>query len=122
MSKVSQDSGPTTGESSKNDFSTIQASRDSSQAQITTVKFDGSNYLVWSKSVLIYIQGKDKEQYLIDEIEITEKTDPKFRKWKTKNATVMRWLLSFMKPEISYNFFVFRDNTSNMGCFSKIIL
>lgn len=29
--------------------------------QITTIKFDGSNYLTWLKSVLTYIEGKDKK-------------------------------------------------------------
>lgn len=31
---------------------------DLSHSQITTVKFDGSNCLAWSKAILIFIQGK----------------------------------------------------------------
>lgn len=69
--------------------------------QVVTVKFDGSNYLTWSKSVLIFVQGKDKEDYLTGEIEASTKNDPCYRKWKTENAMVMGWLINSMKPEIS---------------------
>lgn len=32
------------------------------------------------------------------------KNDSQYRKWKTKNATIMGWLLSPVKPEISEHF------------------
>lgn len=57
-------------------------------------------YLAWSQSALLYINGKDKEYILVD-IPISSTKDPKYRKWKTNNATVMSWLLHFMKPEFS---------------------
>lgn len=48
--------------------------------QITTVKFDGSNYLTWSKSVLIYIESKDIEYYLMREVEKPDKKNPKYQR------------------------------------------
>lgn len=71
---------------------------------MTTVKFDGSNYLTWSKSVLIFFQGNDKEGYLTSEIDVPPKDDPHYRKWKTENAMVMGWLLNSMKLEINYHY------------------
>lgn len=72
------------GESNK-----MQFFYDSSHLPITTIKFDGSNYLTWSKSVLIYVQGKDKEEYLTSEMKIPDKSDSKYRNWKTENDMVM---------------------------------
>lgn len=57
--------------------------------------------LSWSKSVLIYIQGKDKEDYLTGLIEVHPKANPKYQKWKIENAMVMGQSLSSIKPEIS---------------------
>lgn len=74
---------------------------DLSHSCITTVKFDSSNYLAWSKVVLIFIQGKDKEDYLTGEIDVPTSGDPKYKKWKKENALVMGWLLNSIKPEIS---------------------
>lgn len=83
---------------------TLHIVGDTSQTQITTVKFDGNYYLTWFKFVLLYIQGKDKEEYLTGEMVVPPRTDPRYRNWKVKNATVMGWLLNSMKPEISDHF------------------
>lgn len=55
-------------------------------AIITTVRFDGTNFFAWSQFALLYISGKDKEAYILDEMVIPNITNPKYRKWKTKNA------------------------------------
>lgn len=96
--------GQRVGDLSKSEVSHIQIIGDISQPQITTVKFDGNNYFTWSKSVLIYIQGKDKEEYLTSEMEIPSHSDPRYRKWKTKNAIIIGWLLNSMKLKISDHF------------------
>lgn len=85
---------------------------------ITTVKFNGSNYLTWSKSVLIHVQGRDKEDYLTGEAKKPPKDDPKFRKWKTENALVIGWLLGSMTPEIRDHYLFLKNSTSNLGFFS----
>lgn len=76
MSEVSQTSnmyGVTNGNGGN-------ASSDLSQLHITTMKFDGRNYLSWSKWALIYIEGRDKNDYLTGELEISTPEDPKY--WK----------------------------------------
>lgn len=47
-------------------------------AMITTVKFDGINYLVLSQSTLLYISAKDKKEYILEEMTIPSITDPKY--------------------------------------------
>lgn len=49
--------------------------------------------------LLIYIEGKDKEDYLTGEVDQPNKKDPKYRRWKTEN--VKGWLLGSIKSEIS---------------------
>lgn len=47
-------------------------------AQITTIKFEGTNYLAKSQSI-IYISGKDKE-YILKDMPIPSLKDPKYKK------------------------------------------
>lgn len=70
-------------------------------SMIITIKFDGTNYLIWSKSVLIHIESRDKEEYLTGEANKALREDPKYQKWKIENAMVKGWLLGSMKPEIN---------------------
>lgn len=88
-------------ESSQGDVGSTHIPGDPPHSQITIVKFDRSNYVTWSKSFLIYIQSRDKEDYLTGELVVFPKTDSRYQKWKAKNATVMGWLLGSMKPKIS---------------------
>lgn len=85
----SRTSDQTVGDSTNEEMSTIHIVGDTSHPQITFVKFDGHNYLTWSKLVLIYIQGKDNEEYLTGEMVVLPRTNPHYRKWKIENATVM---------------------------------
>lgn len=46
--------------------------------QITTIKFDGTNYLAWSQLASLYISGKYKEDYLLEDMTIPNPIDPKY--------------------------------------------
>ena len=37
-------------------------------------------------------------------MKVLPRTDPRYKKWKIKNATVMGWLLNSRKPTISDHF------------------
>lgn len=65
MLEENQKFGQTPGESSKSDMGSTPINLVPSHVLITTMKFDGSNYLTWSKSIPIYVQGKDKEEYFL---------------------------------------------------------
>ena len=55
---------------------------------ITCHKLNGYNYLQWSSSVMMFICGKGRDEYVTDEIKIPGKSDPQFRTWKTENHMV----------------------------------
>ena len=74
---------------------------------ITGHKLNGHNFLQWSQLVMMYVCGKGKDEYLTGEVAILEKTDPKFRVWKTKNHMVMSWLINWMNTNIGENFLLY---------------
>lgn len=71
---------------------------------ITSHKLNGQNYLQWSQSILMFISGKGKDDYLTGDIEIPKKEDPKFRQWKIDNHMIMSWLINSMNNDIGENF------------------
>lgn len=80
--------------------------------------------------MLIYIQGRDKEEYLTGEKKKPSRNDASYRKWKTENVTVMEWLNNSMTPEISEHFLfletahqiweAFAKSYSKMGHTAKV--
>ncbi|RVX23597.1 Retrovirus-related Pol polyprotein from transposon TNT 1-94 [Vitis vinifera] len=73
---------------------------DSSPILITGHKLNGHNYLQWSQSVLLFICGKGKDEYLTGEAAMPETTEPGFRKWKIENSMIMSWLINSMNNDI----------------------
>ena len=71
------------------------------------IKFDGSNYALWSQIVEMYISGKDKLGYINGDFPQPPPTDPSFRKWRTDNAIVKGWLITSMDPSLFGNFIRF---------------
>ncbi|RVX14584.1 Retrovirus-related Pol polyprotein from transposon TNT 1-94 [Vitis vinifera] len=71
---------------------------------ITRHKLNGHNYLQWSQSVLLFICGKGKDEYLTGEAVMPETTEPGFRKWKIENSMIMSWLINSMNNDIGENF------------------
>ena len=53
---------------------------DSSSILITSHKLNGHNFLQWSQSVMMFVYGKVKDDYLTGEAVMPEKSNPKFRK------------------------------------------
>ncbi|RVW69693.1 Retrovirus-related Pol polyprotein from transposon TNT 1-94 [Vitis vinifera] len=58
----------------------------------------------WSQSVLLFICGKGKDEYLTGEAAMPETTEPGFRKWKIENSMIMSWLINSMNNDIGENF------------------
>ncbi|XP_028804739.1 uncharacterized protein LOC114759689 [Neltuma alba] len=71
------------------------------QAMGVAHKLNGSNYLQWSQSVLMYLRGKRKEKYINGEAQQPSHNDPKFDTWFAENNQVMSWLCNSMTLEIS---------------------
>lgn len=82
--------------------------------QITGHKLNRHNYLQWSSSVMMFICGKGRDDYLTGVIIIPEKNDPNFRTWKTKNPMVMSWMINSMTNKIGENFLLY-GTTKEIG-------
>ncbi|KAL6347351.1 hypothetical protein AAG906_016827 [Vitis piasezkii] len=107
--------GPTFGMATNSSSSTsdiiISSSSSSHQMEtshlpITTHKPNGQNYLQWSQSILMFIRGKEKDDY-ITELG-TETTASTYKKWIAENNMVMSWLVNSMTTDID------KENTSEI--------
>ena len=72
------------------------------------IKLDGTNYALWSQVVEMYVAGKDKLNYINDDLPQPSTIDPFFRRWRTENATVKGWLIGSMDPSLIGNFIRFQ--------------
>ena len=75
---------------------------------ITGYKLTGYNVNQWSHSVIIFICGKGKEDYLKGTAVQPEESNFDFRKWKVENNMVMSWLLNSMTNETGENFLYYK--------------
>ena len=80
---------------------------DTSLFSITGHKLNGNNYLQWSQSVMMFICGKGKEDYLTGAANQPKKEDSKYRVWKLENNKVMSWLINSMTNDIGENFLLY---------------
>ncbi|KAL5739623.1 hypothetical protein ACOSQ2_028803 [Xanthoceras sorbifolium] len=74
---------------------------------ITNHKLNGHNYLQWSQSVMMFVCGKGKDDYLTGVVVAPSKEDPKYRTWKSENNMAMSWLINSMINEIGENFLLY---------------
>ncbi|KAH6795113.1 hypothetical protein C2S52_005590 [Perilla frutescens var. hirtella] len=96
-------SGNTPRKSSITGIESGESLGDSSLVLITGHKLNGHNYVQLSQSVFMFICGKGKDEYLTEEAESPESTDPSFRKWKIQNSMIMSWLINSMNNDIGEN-------------------
>ena len=66
---------------------------------ITGHKLNGQNYLQCSQSVMMFICGKERDDYLTRVAVPPSKEDPKYRTWNSENNMVMSWLIKSMTNE-----------------------
>nr|GMD36059.1 Retrovirus-related Pol polyprotein from transposon RE1 [Ipomoea batatas] len=103
----SQTSNITTTEAGGSSETPNLSGSDSSPILITGHKLNGQNYLQWSQSVLLFICGKGKDDYLTGTAAKLETTEPGFRKWKIENSMIMSWLINSMNNDIGEIFLLF---------------
>ncbi|GAV87232.1 UBN2_3 domain-containing protein [Cephalotus follicularis] len=71
-----------------------------SALQISPIKFNGTNYLPWSKACMISVRANKLVGYLTGTTTRPVKTDDK-NKWLSEDALVMSCLLHYTEPTIS---------------------
>ncbi|RDX65237.1 hypothetical protein CR513_56119, partial [Mucuna pruriens] len=76
--------------------------------QITIHKLNGKNYLEWSTSVQLVIDGKGKFGYLNGDVQAPDSGDLKYRQWRSENSIVTAWLINSMDPVIGKSFMFLR--------------
>lgn len=72
--------------------------------------------------MLIYIQGKDKEEYLTGDKKKPSQDYAGYKKWKIENATIMGWLLNSMTPDINEHFLFFETTHQIWSALAKSYL
>ncbi|KZV41946.1 hypothetical protein F511_32079 [Dorcoceras hygrometricum] len=80
---------------------------DASPQSITVHKLTGRNFIPWSQSVMMYICGRGKDDFLTGLVPRHDAGDPKLLLWKAKNNMVMLCLINSMTPEIDENFLLY---------------
>lgn len=71
-------------------------------------KLTSHNYNQWSHSVMIFVCGKGKEEYLTGTALEPDEKSPGYRTWKVENNMVMSWLLNSMTNETGENFMYYK--------------
>ena len=77
---------------------------DNPSLQIIPVKLDGTNYLAWSRSYLLFIQARGLQGYVIGDSLKPEITSSNYIQWESENSLVMSWLINSMQPQIAQGY------------------
>ncbi|RVX13979.1 Retrovirus-related Pol polyprotein from transposon TNT 1-94 [Vitis vinifera] len=112
MPKYGPAFGMATNSSSSTSDIIISSSSSSHQMEtshlpITAHKLNGQNYLQWSQSILMFIRGKEKDNYITGASAAPETTASTYKKWIAENNMVMSWLVNSMTADIGENFLSF---------------
>ncbi|XP_042946557.1 uncharacterized protein LOC122279793 isoform X1 [Carya illinoinensis] len=66
---------------------------------MTSVKLNGKNYMLWSRSVEMFLKGKGlRRTHLIDPIPAS--TSPTFAQWEQEDAQILSLMLTSIEPSI----------------------
>ncbi|PIA38054.1 hypothetical protein AQUCO_02900119v1 [Aquilegia coerulea] len=105
---MTTDDSTKTSSSGSETGANIPVSMDNPSLQITTVKLDGQNFLIWALSARMYIAGRGKIGYLTSDAKVPESTDTTYSKWYSENSLVMSWLVHSMQPNIAVGYMFMR--------------
>ena len=83
---------------------TMRSMADSFSQATITHRFNGNNYLQWSRNILMYVRGKNKEKYLTGIPAPPKPESADFESWSAENNMVMAWLINSMTIELSENY------------------
>ena len=73
--------------------------------KITTISFNGQNYLKWSQAVELYLKARGKMGHLDGRVTAPSTTDPGYDRWEIENSVIMSWLINSMVPELGESFY-----------------
>lgn len=64
-----------------------QAATENNPVPITCHKLNSHNYLQWFRTMMMFIRGHNRDDYLTGVATQTNLSDPKFKIWKAKNKS-----------------------------------
>ncbi|XP_073226873.1 uncharacterized protein [Cicer arietinum] len=98
-------SGGGSGLSSQNGSSNFFGHEGTSNTlKVEIQKLNGKNYVEWSQTARLILNGKGIYGFLTGEVQMPATTDPKYRFWKSENSVIIAWLLSNMESTIKKPF------------------
>ncbi|KAK8925926.1 hypothetical protein KSP39_PZI018503 [Platanthera zijinensis] len=88
-------------------------SHDHGTPQITTIRFEGTNYLSWARSVTLALKSRRLFGYLSGTTRAPSPTSPDWSQWDSENSLVMSWLTNSMQESIARNY-LFLDTKTDI--------
>lgn len=68
------------------------------------VKFDGTNYGLWSQSVELYVKGRERLKHITGEPPPPTEKDPLYKKWEVDDSVVKGWLINSLEVKLRGSF------------------
>ncbi|MFV0960722.1 hypothetical protein QML37_30530, partial [Klebsiella pneumoniae] len=72
--------------------------------KISPITLDGTNYLIWSRSVTRFLNAKSKLDLVNGSSQPPPLDDPSYKEWLSNNDVVASWLINSMDSKIASNF------------------
>lgn len=67
---------------------------------LVTMPLDGSNYLIWSRAMIILSSAKDKLEFINKKCEIHDLESDRYEKWLKANGMVTFWILNSISKDL----------------------
>ncbi|KAL0428623.1 UNVERIFIED_CONTAM: Retrovirus-related Pol polyprotein from transposon RE1 [Sesamum latifolium] len=80
---------------------------------LISAPLNGNNWLTWSRSVRIALEGKDKLGFIDGSIEKPTEGTPEFKQWRITDSAVRTWILHTISKDI-VNAFLFAPSTLSL--------
>ena len=74
---------------------------DSTSSQLVSVKFNGTGFTSWKRSMILSLSTKNKIRFVDGSIPKPDATSPDFKPWERCNNLVCSWLLFNLDEEIA---------------------
>ncbi|XP_078150031.1 uncharacterized protein LOC144545316 [Carex rostrata] len=68
------------------------------------VKFDGTNFGLWSQTVELYVKGKERTRHLTGVPPPPLSTEPTYQKWEMDDTIVKGWLINSLETRLRGSF------------------
>lgn len=75
---------------------------DNPSLQITPMKLNEKNFVIWSAAAALYLTSRGKIGYVNGSIKAPAEADPQYERWTLEDSIVRSWLLNSVNPEMQH--------------------